>query len=255
LTDCPTDVLERQRETWRRKPVLRAVYDDFYDRIASWIVPGPTLEIGGGIGNLKQRLQAAAPGASVISSDIQFGAWLDCIADAQALPFRGDSVANIVMVDVCHHLQFPIKFFRDAERVLSPGGRIVMVEPAITWGSTLFYRLLHHEPVCRSADPLADGARDPVRDPYAANQAIPTLIATREAARFHAALPDLRIKRVDWFSLAVYPLSGGFKQWSLIPAAIVERALRLERSLETVLGPALGFRMMAVIEKTIRSGT
>jgi 2-polyprenyl-3-methyl-5-hydroxy-6-metoxy-1,4-benzoquinol methylase len=44
-------------------------------------------------------------------------------------------------VDVLHHLEFPVVFFREAARVLRPGGRVLMVEPAITWGSSFFYRL------------------------------------------------------------------------------------------------------------------
>ena len=143
------------RDAWARKPVLRAVYDDFYDRIAAHCRPGVTIEIGGGIGNLKQRLP------DVIATDIQAAPWLDCVADAQRLPFAAGSVANIVMVDVLHHLEFPAVFFREAARVLRPGGRVLMVEPAITWGSTLFYRLFHHEPVRTSADALADGSPRP----------------------------------------------------------------------------------------------
>ena len=242
------ETLHQHRDIWQQKPVLRAIYDDFYERIIAALRPGAILEIGGGIGNLKERLAPVMPSATVISSDIQFAPWLDCVADAQSLPFTDRSVANIVMVDVCHHLEFPIKFFRESERILLPGGRIIMVEPAITWGSTLFYRFLHQEPVRTSVDPLVDGSPDPARDPYDANQAIPTLMA-RDARRFHAALPNLNIHGVEWFSLAVYPLSGGFKRWSLIPSGVVRHALRLERAVEPFLGRSLAFRMMMVIEK------
>jgi len=228
---------------WDRKPVLRAVYSGFYDRMVSACVPGLTIEIGGGIGNLKQRLP------NVVATDIQFAPWLDCVADAQHLPFTNGTAANIVMVDVLHHIEFPTVFFREAEHALRPGGRIIMVEPAITWGSTLFYRLLHQEPVRTSADPLAEGVPDPKRDPYDSNQAIPTLIATRDRERFHNLFPNLRIRPVEWFSLAVYPLTGGFKSWSLIPVGIANHALKIERVLEPVLGRIAGFRMMLVIEK------
>jgi len=44
--------------------------------------------------------------------------------------------------------------------VLRPGGRAVIVEPAITWGSTLFYLLMHPEPVRMSADILRQGQPD-----------------------------------------------------------------------------------------------
>jgi SAM-dependent methyltransferase len=242
-----SDALHRYRCTWEHKPVLRAIYDDFYDRMAAQCVPGTTIEIGGGIGNLKRRIP------DVVATDIQAAPWLDCVADAQQLPFAAGLVANIVMVDVLHHLEFPSRFFREAERVLRDGGRIVMIEPAITWGSSLFYRLLHQEPVCTSADPLAEGTPNPKRDPYESNQAIPTLIATRDRDRFQEQFPNLRIGRVDWFSLAVYPLSGGFKSWSLIPARHAPRILSIERILEPVIGPLAAFRMMLVIEKAAQT--
>lgn len=238
-------MLHEHADTWERKPVLRMVYEDFYDRVVAACVPGLTLEIGGGIGNLKQRL------GKVFTSDVQFASWLDCVADAQILPFAAGTAGNIVMVDVLHHIEFPAAFFQEAARVLRPGGRIVMVEPAITWGSTLFYRLFHQEPVRMSADPLAQGIRDPARDPYASNQAIPTLVATRDQDRFHQLFPDLRISRVDWFALAAYPLSGGFKSWSLLSAVLARRVLTIERVLERCIGAFAGFRMMLVIEKRV----
>jgi SAM-dependent methyltransferase len=241
--------LYRHRRVWQQKPILQAIYDDFYDRIAALALPGTLLEIGGGIGSLKERRRLSSPLAQVVASDIQLSRWLDCVADAQRLPFASASFSNVVMIDVCHHLEFPIKFFTEAERVLIGGGRIIMIEPAITWGSSLFYRFLHQEPVCIASDPLVDGTPDPNRDPYDANQAIPTLLATREFARFHAKLPSFRISRVDWFSLAVYPLSGGFKRWSLIPARLAGRGLRIERRLEPMIGRFLAFRMMMIIDK------
>src|SRR5262245_34691079 len=222
----PVDQLANHRSIWERKPVLRLVYDDFYDRIAAACRPGLTLEIGGGIGNLKRRL------ADVISTDIQCAPWLDCVADAQRLPFADGCAANIVMVDVLHHLEFPVTFFREAARVLRRGGRVLMVEPAVTWGSSLFYRLLHHEPVRTSAEVLGDGEPDPRRDPYDSNQAIPTLLATRDRERFHRLFPGLRLAWVQWFSLAAYPLSGGFQSWSLIGEGVARRMLRIERALE-----------------------
>ena len=82
------DQLGEHRRVWERKAVLRLVYEDFYDRIAAACRPGLTLEIGGGIGNLKRRL------ADVILTDIQRAPWLDCVADAQRLPFAAGSASK-----------------------------------------------------------------------------------------------------------------------------------------------------------------
>jgi SAM-dependent methyltransferase len=240
-----TDALYNYQSAWAQKPVLRIIYKDFYRRLAAATVPGLTIEIGGGIGNLKQRLN------NVVTTDVQPAPWLDCVADAQNLPFGANTASNIVMVDVLHHIEFPANFFREAERILRPDGRILMVEPAITYGSTLFYRLLHQEPVRTSENPLHEGMPDPKRDPYESNQAIPTLIATRYRDAFHTRFPNLQISRVDWFSFAAYPLSGGFKPWGLIPQSVVEPLLVLEQKLEGTLGRLAGFRMMLVIKKRI----
>jgi len=60
----PSNQLADHRGVWDRKPVPRLVYDDFYEPIAAVCRPGRTIEIGGGIGNLKRRL------TEVVATDI-----------------------------------------------------------------------------------------------------------------------------------------------------------------------------------------
>jgi SAM-dependent methyltransferase len=237
------DALGEYRSTWDNKPVLRLVYNDFFRRLAEQCTSGPTLEIGGGCGNLKDYLP------DVVTSDIQFSPLLDLVANAQHLPFANGALGNIVMLDVLHHIEYPILFFEEAARVLRAGGRIVMIEPAITWGSTLFYRFIHHEPVRMSVDPLSRGVPRSDRDPYESNQAIPTLIATRDRERFENAIGVLQIQRAEWFAFAVYPLSGGFNRWSMISPPLASLGMRLERRIEAHLGRLLGFRLLLMIEK------
>lgn len=233
------------RQIWAEKPVLQEVYGHLYRRMVAACRPGLTLEVGGGSGNLKSYAQ------DIVSFDIVPAPWLDFVADAQALPLPAASAANIVMLDVLHHIEYPVRFLREAERVLVPGGRLVMVEPGITPLSWPFYRFIHEEPVVMSQDPLAEGAPDPHKDPYAGNQAIPTRLATRDAARMHAAVPGLRLARVDWLSLLAYPLSGGFKRWSLITPALARAVLGIEDRIAPWLGRACAFRVMLVLEKQI----
>lgn len=242
-----TTSLHNYRAVWSRKPVLRLIYDDIFARISGKVVDGITIELGGGIGNLKEKIP------SLISSDIQYAPWLDVVVDAQKLPFGDGSLANIVMLDVLHHVEFPILLFKEAERALRPGGRIVMVEPAITFGSFAFFKIFHHEPVYMNADVLAEGTPDRTRNPYESNQAIPTLLATSQRERFHQAFSDLRVVQTEWFSLFAYPLSGGFKAWSLIGKRLARALLGLESRLERSMGRLFGFRLLMVIEK--RSGT
>lgn len=231
------------REAWARKPSLRRVYTDLYRRIDKRRIPGLTVEIGGGSGNFK----AFAP--DTISTDIVAAPWLDAVADAARLPLADGSVANIVLFDVLHHIEYPVRFLDEAARVLQPGGRIIFSEPAITPFSNLFYTHLHPEPVDMKADPFAVGEPDPARDPFDANQAIPTLMFRRQQDRFAERLPSLRIQEYRLTSLLAYPMTGGFQPWTLIPGFLVPPLLWLERILLPVLGPLMAFRILSVIER------
>jgi len=235
--------LAEHRRQWEGKPVLRAIYTDLYRRMAARLAPGRSLEVGGGSGNLK----AFAP--EVVATDLLEVPWLDAVADAQALPFSDASFENIVLFDVLHHLARPRAFFEEAARILGKGGRLVMVEPAITPLSGLFYRFLHPEPVALRVDPLADQETGPARDAFEANQAIPTLLFGRQRPAFQQAFPQFRVSETAFLSLFAYPLSGGFRPWSLIPAGAVPTVLRIEDGLLPLLGPLMGFRMLIVLER------
>jgi SAM-dependent methyltransferase len=228
-----------QREVWARKPAVRAIYADYYRRILAHCRPGRTIEIGGGSGNLKEYLPAS------ISTDIVPSPWLDLAADAQRLPFASGSAASLVGVDVLHHLGRPADFFAEAERVLQRDGRLILLEPAITPLSYLFYKFFHPEPFDLAADPLAPVERG---DPFEANQAIPTLLFARRASRFAQRFPRLSLVHTEFLSLFAYPLSGGFRRWSLLPFGW-DGLLRFEREVEPWLGRLAGFRILAVIER------
>lgn len=235
--------LIQHRSAWRHKPALRAVYEDCYRRIAASCQPGASLEIGGGTGSFK----AFAP--EVVSTDIQSVPWLDAVCDAHALPFAAGSFDNIVGCDVLHHLQRPRLFLDEAARVLRPGGRLVLIEPAITPASWIAYNFFHPEPVRMDEDPLADGAPETSRDPFDANQAIPTLLFRRQRGRLARVCPELALCKLELFGLFAYPLSGGFRRWSLIPSWAVGGLLKIERALLPALGPLMAFRLFAVLER------
>jgi hypothetical protein len=102
-----------------------------------------------------------------------------------------------------------------------------------------------------AADAFADVAIDPDRDPFDANQAIPTLLFANPAAcrRVETVIPSLRVRTVEWLSLFAYPLSGGLQNWSLMPAALVGPMLAIEKKVPEMVRRHIAFRMMVVIER------
>jgi SAM-dependent methyltransferase len=237
------EFLQEHRHLWQQKPVLRLLYQDYYERICEKTVPGSTLEIGGGSGNLKEYLP------NVISTDIVSTSWLDVSCDAQALPFSNASFDNIIGMDVLHHIERPIRFLREAERSLKPGGRLILVEPAITPVSWVFYHFFHPEPVVFKCSPLDNGPLDPKRDPFDANQAIPSLLANQYRQAMNQEIPQLTLTSVAYISLWAYPLSGGFRSWCLIPQRFARPLLNFEKKIEKLLGRLLGFRLFMIWEK------
>lgn len=231
------------RQMWGRKPVLRAVYGDIYRRILDAALSGPILEIGGGSGNFK----SFAP--QTVSTDIVSAPWLDAVCDAQRLPFASESFSNIVMVDVIHHVENPLRAMKEFHRVLRDGGRLIFCEPCITPLSGIFYRLFHEEPVDMSTDPLESGAITASKDPWESNQAIPTLLIERYRNALARELPGLELISVDRFAFLGYPLSGGFRPWCLLPEIAVRPLLSAEWGLRHVLGRLAAFRLLAVYQR------
>ena len=230
---------------WERKRAIRLLYRDFHRRLLESCPEGRVLDIGGGTAHIKDSKP------DIVSTDILSFPGIDVVADAHRLPFPDGSFSGVVLLDVLHHLERPIEFLKEASRVLKPGGRLAMIEPAMTTLARQFYHHVHVEPVDMDADAFADVAINPGRDPFDANQAIPTLLFAAPATRrrVEAVIPSLRVRRVEWLSLLAYPMSGGFQNWSLMPAALVGPMLALEQKVPEMIRRQLAFRMMIVIER------
>ncbi len=239
----PEDILAERRWRWTRKAILRKLYFKWYSQITGALRPGTVLELGGGSGNLKDTLP------HVISSDILYAPWLDAVLDAHDLPFKDESVHNIVLFDVLHHLEAPALFLYEANRILSYKGRIVLVEPYVSWASYFVYRFLHAEDMDWYINPLnlkRSGKKD---NPFHSNQAVSTLVFEKYRKQFVTQFPRLRILREMRTDPILYPLSGGFHNPSLCPHFLWSTLEYLE-VLVAPLHRFLAFRLFVVLEKT-----
>jgi SAM-dependent methyltransferase len=237
------------RSRWAKKAAIRLLYRDFHQQLLDSCPGGRVLDIGSGTAHIKDFRP------DVVSTDILRFPGIDVVADAHRLPFPNDFFSGVVMLDVLHHLERPVEFLQEASRVLRPGGRLAMIEPAMTAVARRFYHYFHAEPVDMDADPFADVVINPDRDPFDANQAVPTLLFATSAARRKVGktIPSLRVRSVKWFSLLAYPMSGGFQSWSLMPAALVRPMLALEQKVPEVVRRRIAFRMLVVVEKACRA--
>jgi len=234
--------LQSHKRIWENKPILRYLYANWYNEIIENLNQGRTLEIGGGIGNLKNYL------SNVVSTDIAKVPWLDAVADAQKLPFQNNSFDNIVLFDVLHHIENVTYFFNESERILNNGGRLVIMDPYISWMSWPVYHFLHPEPVDFSQDPFKGVSPDPQRKPFDSNQAMAKLIFEKGLKRFLNLYPGMALLKRKYCAFFAYPLSGGFDKPALLPTRMLKGLSNVEL-LFAPLGRLLGFRILIVLEK------
>jgi SAM-dependent methyltransferase len=229
---------------WRRKPLLRRVYQDFYRLIASRLHRGGglTVELGSGIGNLKSVIPDA------IATDLFDNPWLDQVENAYALSFADGSVSNLILFDVWHHLQHPGTALREFRRVLRPGGRLVLFEPAISLLGRFVYGWLHHEPVGygEPIEWLAPPGADAHRLPYYAAQG--------NATRVFCG-PEGAGRLGDWVTAErrfvgglSYVGSGGFRGPQVYPTFAYPAVRLLDRVAEW-LPRLLAVRLLVVLER------
>jgi SAM-dependent methyltransferase len=237
--------IQANAEHWRRKPLLQQIYRDFYNEIAGELrrdLPGTTVEIGSGIGNLKTVVPDS------LATDIFPNPWLDRVENAYTMSFADGSVANLILFDVWHHLEYPGTALSEFHRVLAPEGRLIIFDPAMGMVGRIVYGLFHHEPL---------GLRDKIRwrapagfSPgemtyYAAQGNAQRIFFSGEGA---GELDDWRMVRRSLFAGIPYVASGGFRGPQLYPGRLLP-ALRAIDRMASRLPALFATRLLVTLEK------
>ena len=239
--------IQENRMVWKKKPILREVYADFYRTIASNLAPAnqscKNLELGSGMGNSKQFIP------DCITSDIFPNPWLDRMENAYKLNFPDGSISNLIMFDVWHHLEYPANALLEARRVLRQGGRLLILDPSMSFIGRFIYGFFHHEPlgfnVEFSSKPV--DLVNPCELPYfAAQSSAQRLFVNREIPEILKNWNMLKVCQITSFA---YLASGGFRRCQLYPRWF----LGIVRAFDRLLGffPSLfAARVLVILEKS-----
>jgi SAM-dependent methyltransferase len=199
---------------------------------------GVVAEIGSGAGFAERFV----PG--LLRTDTLPYPGIDQVVDALAMPFADGSVRALFLLNVLHHLPDAEAFLAEAQRVLKPGGLLLISDQHVGPITSVCLRL-HQEPF----DPAAAQWKAPVTGPLAgANGALAWMVFQRDRVRFEREYPALELQAYRPFAPLQYWLAGGLKAWSLLPGPLLGLWHGAEGRLEKAL-PSWGSFAHSVLRK------
>lgn len=194
----------------QQKRFLKSLYIDWYNKLrkfSGYNSEGVFVELGSGGGFVKELM----PG--VITSDVINLPDIDLVFGGENMPFENESVDGIMMIDVFHHIPDPRGFLSEVNRVLKPGGKLVMSEPWNSAWPRFIFTNFHHEPF----DPSGNWGIINNGSLSGANGALPWIVFERDRKIFEKEFPRLKIESIKYHTAFRYLLSGGLTMKQLIP--------------------------------------
>jgi len=237
--------IQKNLKSWENKPLLREIYKGFYKKIhgcINYAIGGKIVELGSGIGNIKIEIPEA------ISTDLFENPWIDQVENAYDLSFENNSVSNLILFDVFHHIEYPGNALSEFYRVLKPQGRVIIFDPSISMFGYLIYGLLHHEPVAitKKIKWNGDHSFDPWTTPYYAAQGNAERIFF--GRKFLGHFSDWDIIEKHKYSALSYILSGGYSKPQMFSSKNFNKVKAIEKVLDHV--PRIfSTRLLIVLQK------
>src|SRR5574339_385780 len=227
--DLHQDLIHKNIEYWNRKPLLQILYGDFYRLIAQNLSSLPdkkVVELGSGLGNIKEFIP------DCLRTDLFPNPWIDQVENAYRLSFADGSVSDLILTDVFHHLKYPGNALQEFHRVLHKGGRVIMLEPAVSLLGLIVYGVLHTKPIALTQEskwfaPRGWSAED---IDYFAAQGNATRVFL--GTRFRSELERWQKVETIRLSALAYAASGGYSGPQLYPKSILLLIKGLEKILD-----------------------
>ena len=235
----------KNRKIYQNKDLIKIIYNNYYKTIKKNIYisnKSKILEIGSGGGNIKKVIPKC------ITSDQFKNANIDRIENIYKINFKKNSISNIILIDVFHHLEFPSLALKEIHRILIKNGRIIMIEPAMGLIPRLIYKIFHYEP---NGFNLNIKWNDIPEKIPSANQYFAAQSMTWRAffLRELNLKSKYKIKLVKPFSDFAFLLSGGYSYNAFYPKFLYSFMKLIDKILTSISIKIFSSRMLVVLEK------
>jgi len=234
----------KNRKIYRNKDLIKIIYRNYYKNIKKniYISNKKILELGSGGGNIKEVLKKC------ITSDQFKNQNIDRIENIYKINFKKNSISNIILIDVFHHLEFPSLALKEIHRVLIKEGRIIMIEPAMGLIPRFIYKIFHYEP---NGFNLKINWNDiskkiPTSNQYFAAQSLPWRAFFLRQLNLKS---KYGIRLIKPFSDFAFLLSGGYSYKAFYPKFLYSFIKSIDKILTCISIKIFSARMLIVLEK------
>ena len=233
------------RKTYQNKDLIKIIYNNYYKKIKENIYTSnkkKILELGSGGGNIKKVIQ------NCITSDQFKNENIDRIENIYKINFKKNSVSNIILIDVFHHLQFPNLALKEIHRVLIKNGRIIMIEPAMGFIPRIIFKIFHYEPNGFNLKINWNDAPKRISslNQYFAAQSLPWRAFFLKELNLKS---KYKIKLIKPFSDFAFLLSGGYSYKAFYPKFLYSLIKLIDKILTSISIKIFSARMLIVLEK------
>jgi SAM-dependent methyltransferase len=236
---------KRNKQIYLNKDLIELIYSNYYKIIKKNLLTNEKfacLEIGSGNGNIKKIIP------NCITSEQFKKKKIDRIENIYKIKYNKNSISNIILIDVFHHLKFPNSALKNMHRVLIKNGRIIMIEPAMGLIPRIIYKIFHYEP--NGFNLKIDWDNIPKKIP-SSNQYFAAQSMTWRA--FFLKELNLKskykIKFIKPFSDFAYLLSGGYSYKAFYPKILYSFIKLIDKMLTSISIKIFSARMLVVLEK------
>lgn len=198
-----------------RKKMLRDVFAEFHNMFRAldekyFSAKGLRIEVGAGIAPIRDTYP------DVLATDVVHGHHLDRVLDAENMDLPNESVRVIYGQNCFHHFPHPDRFFTELDRVLAPGGGVILLEPYYgPFAAFLYKRLFKTEGFDKNSPSWETSVAGPMNG---ANQALSYIVFIRDRADFEQKYPALKIVHHKLCqNHFLYLISGGLNFRQLLP--------------------------------------
>lgn len=165
------------------------------------------IEVGSGAGFAKDFIKNKNFKLTDISND----AHLDYKnIDAQNTNFNNESFNFVIASNMIHHVPFPIKFFKEMNRILKKNGKLIIFEPYCSVVTQIVTIIMRHEGFDFTLDVWNENqAKSDISNAWHGNIAVPNLIFDNKE-EFHKNLGELfSIEYEELTECLIFLNSGG----------------------------------------------